>query len=45
MLRVDANHTHDSFALNDLALVTNLFYTGPDFHGLCLNSASLWPAP
>ncbi len=32
MLRVDAYHTHDTFALDDLALVANLLDTGPYFH-------------
>lgn len=43
MLRVDTDHPHDSFALDDLAFVTNLFYTGPDFHGLCLNPLPCFP--
>lgn len=38
VLRVDADHTDDSRPLNDLAFFTNLFYTGPDFHGLCLGA-------
>ena len=45
MLRVDTDHPHDSFALDDLAFVTNLFYTGPDFHGLCLNPCLIPLAP
>ena len=32
VLRVGADHPHDSFALDDLALVANLLYTGPNFH-------------
>ncbi len=34
MLRVLADNTHDTLALNNLALITNLLYTGPDFHNL-----------
>ncbi len=32
MLRVDANNPHNAFAFDDFAFVTNLFYTGPNFH-------------
>ena len=32
VLLVLANHPHDAFTLDDLALVANLFDTGSDFH-------------
>ena len=32
MLRVLADHAHDTLALDDLALVANFLNTGPDFH-------------
>jgi hypothetical protein len=38
MLGVDADHSHDSFALDDLALVANLLNTGPYFHSKTVRS-------
>jgi hypothetical protein len=32
VFRVDANHPHHTFAMDDLALVANLFYRCSDLH-------------
>jgi len=32
MLGVDADHPHDTFALDDLAFITNFLYTCSNFH-------------
>jgi hypothetical protein len=32
MFRVDANHTHHAFAVDNLALVAHLFYGSSHFH-------------
>src|SRR5579864_7152492 len=32
VFRVDADHAHHTFAVNDLALVANLLYGRPNFH-------------
>ena len=37
MFRVDANHPHHTFAVNDFALVTHFFYRSTDFHLINLN--------
>jgi len=32
MFGVDADHSHHTASVDDLAFVTNLFYRCPDFH-------------
>ncbi len=43
MLRVFANHANNTLAFDDLALVADLFNTGPDFHCSCPVRGILWP--
>jgi hypothetical protein len=33
MFRVRADHPHDAFAANNLAILTNPLHAGSDFHG------------
>ena len=40
MFGIDADHSDHALAVNDLALVTHLFYGSTDFHLINLNENS-----
>ena len=40
MLGVDADHAHDTFAVDDLALITHLLYRRTHFHYTFLKSSN-----